>query len=71
MSNPFVHVSGYGSFAENNSVTDVAVEVVQGAGPTRLTRFLDMSRDLFVLLNSVQLHRRWLFNHIGHAHVRL
>ena len=68
VSSPFAHLNG--SFAENNSVTDVAVEVVQGAGPTRLTRFLEMSRDLFYsTLNSLIIAGR--FNHIGHAHVRL
>ena len=70
MSSPCAHLSSYGSFAENNSVTDVAVEVVQGAGPTRLMRFLEMSRDLFCsTLNSLIIAGR--FNHIEHAHVRL
>ena len=57
VSSHFAHVSGHGSFAENNSVTDVTVEVVQGAGPTRLTRVLEMSRDLFH--STVLSHHRW------------
>ena len=70
MSSPFAHLSGHGSFAGNNSVTDVPIEVVQGAGPTRLTRFLEMSKDLFYsTLNSHIITGR--FNHIGHVHVRL
>ena len=57
-------------YAENNSVTDVPVVVVEGAGPTRQTRFQEMSRDLFYsTLNSFII--AGLLNHIGHAHVRL
>ena len=48
----------------------LAVEVVQGAWTYTSD---EISRNVkgFGLLNSVQPHRRWLFNHIGHVHVRL
>ena len=74
VSHPFVHVVNPTNSprpAQSTSLTVTAPpEVVPGAGPRRLTRFLEMPRDLFhyTVRGLINAGR---FNHIGHPNVRL
>ena len=74
VSHPFAHVVSPTDLprpAQSTSLTVTAApEVVHGAGPRRLTRFLEMPRDLFysTLRGLINAGR---FNHIGHPNVRL
>ena len=74
VSHPFVHVVSPTDSPRPAQSTSLKVtappEVVPGAGPRRLTRFLEMPRDLFysTLRGLINAGR---FNHIGHPNVRL